>query len=596
MSWRSKIQPDIFIAASNASAKSKGLCNYQCDGTDDEAQIAAAIAEITSGKIKLSEGTFSSLTNVTSIPSNIQIEGCGPATIFNGKFSMVGTVSATQHALASNTGYNNLIHLTAEQAAAYAQGDFVKILDTGADQAAPGTGGSYTGNYEGGIVKTVSGEYVYLEQPLNNLYTTANTAKIAKVTPVSNAKLSNFAMTQAQAGDLIYAYWLKNCEFKDLALDCNLHQGIYAATSLQSTVDHVLVITSHDAINFEISALWNTIQNCEMSGMDGDGVDLALHACHNLVQNVRPHHSISTSQGGIKVEYSSSHNRITDCDLYKSGLHGVWIHDNSEYNVIRGCKIQSSIGASISRGIYITANGNQNSILDCEVFGNYEHGILLSTDCGYNTIARNVVHDNGALGGSHTQDGIVLATRCSYNDIFGNTVFNSPRSEVRVHDAASVGNRIFENRLYGTHDFAVVDVGISTIFRNSGYIAPGEILTFGGSIATLTENAFNSLDNPFGAAVGLLALDIYVSTAATATSPNIDCGIGSGATTDYTTLFDDLPGETIGFYRSTIATPGAQTVPQLWQSGAGNRYLNMSIKDAAATGMAATYVATVMGL
>ncbi len=131
---------------------------------------------------------------------------------------------------------------------------------------------------------------------------------------------------------------------------------------------------------------------------------------------------------------------------------------------------------------------------------------------------------------------------------------------------------------------------------NVGYIAPGEIRTLSGSISTLTENAFNSLDNPFGQAVRLLSLDIYVSAGATATSPNIDCGIGSSATTDYTTLFDDLPGETIGFYRSTIATPGTQTVPQLWESGSGNRYLNMSIKDAAATGMVATYVATVMGL
>jgi hypothetical protein len=141
------------------------------------------------------------------------------------------------------------------------------------------------------------------------------------------------------------------------------------------------------------------------------------------------------------------------------------------------------------------------------------------------------------------------------------------------------------------------------IFQASGnysevgrWIFPGEICTIRGSISTLTENAFNSLDNPFGQNVALLALDIYVSTGATATSPNIDCGIGSSATADYTNLFDDLPGETIGLYNSKIATPGTQTQPILWQSGAGNRYLNMSIKDAAATGMVATYVATVMGL
>ena len=129
-----------------------------------------------------------------------------------------------------------------------------------------------------------------------------------------------------------------------------------------------------------------------------------------------------------------------------------------------------------------------------------------------------------------------------------------------------------------------------------GSILRGEIRAYGGTIATLTENAFNSINNPFGQNVALLSLDIYVATGATATSPNIDCGIGASATTDYVTLFDDLPGETIGLYNSKIATPGTQTQPILWQTGAGNRYLNMSIKDAAATGMVATYVATVMGL
>jgi len=48
--------------------------------------------------------------------------------------------------------------------------------------------------------------------------------------------------------------------------------------------------------------------------------------------------------------------------------------------------------------------------------------------------------------------------------------------------------------------------------------------------------------------------------------------------------------------KSDIHSTGAQAQPILWQSGAGNRYLNMSIKDAAATGMVATYVVTVMGL
>ena len=163
-------------------------------------------------------------------------------------------------------------------------------------------------------------------------------------------------------------------------------------------------------------------------------------------------------------------------------------------------------------------------------------------------------------------------------------------------EATASACHIINNRLPVSPAFALIYNTGNTISGNSGYLARGEIRTLQGNIATLTENAYNSVDNPFGQNVALLSLDIYVATAATATSPNIDCGIGSSATTDYTTLFDDLPGETIGIYNSKIATPGTQTQPILWQTGAGNRYLNMSIKDAAATGMVATYVATVMGL
>jgi len=154
---------------------------------------------------------------------------------------------------------------------------------------------------------------------------------------------------------------------------------------------------------------------------------------------------------------------------------------------------------------------------------------------------------------------------------------------------------VAECTLIGGSDNNFSACTIPIIQDNTGYIAQGEIRTISGTIATLTQDAFNSVNNPFGQAVRVLNLQINVSTAATATSPNIDCGIGSSATTDYTTLFDDLPGETIGYYTSTITTPGTQTVPQTWASGSGNRYLNMSIKDAAATGMVSTYTVTVMG-
>ena len=72
--------------------------------------------------------------------------------------------------------------------------------------------------------------------------------------------------------------------------------------------------------------------------------------------------------------------------------------------------------------------------------------------------------------------------------------------------------------------------------------------------------------------------------------------IGSSATADYTTLHDDVPCTTQGAY-SSVNTPtvGKQTSPQVWMYGSGNRYLNHSIKGAAATGMTARWYIRVMG-
>ncbi|MDD5009972.1 MAG: right-handed parallel beta-helix repeat-containing protein [Syntrophorhabdaceae bacterium] len=290
---------------------------------------------------------------------------------------------------------------------------------------------------------------------------------------------------------------------------------------------------------------------------------------------------------------------------------GIWLWGNNLTDVL----VDNNIIAACDVGVYLDAGyvtGNSNLVVskniihgggggitfaattsNCKIISNQ---ITPSTNMGIHVVGFNF----GNIDGNYcympgVNEGIKLVTS-SYNSVSKNIIY---RGKGIAEATSACDYNIYEGNIF--YGYSVIDwlkvLGPHSICRgNLGSVGTGEIATLAGSIATLTENAFNSLDNPFGKAVRLLTLDIYVSTGATATAPNIDCGIGSGATTDYTTLFDDLPGETIGFYRSTIATPGTQTVPQLWESGSGNRYLNMSIKDAAATGMVATYVATVMGL
>jgi len=284
---------------------------------------------------------------------------------------------------------------------------------------------------------------------------------------------------------------------------------------------------------------------------------------------------------------------------------GFYINGNTHHNRFIGTKACLNNRAGWVLDSTLATPVTLNSFIGCISRNNDQHGFSL-LGASRNIFDGCIINDNGQ-DLTNTYSGISLASSTfagSVNNIVADCqicstslVANKHKYNILESDVAQNFNQYHNNGLSGAVTAQASVLGPNSAAKmNMGYISRGEIRTYSGSIATLTQDAFNSLDNPFGQAVALLALDVYVSTAATATSPNIDCGIGSSATTDYTTLFDDLPGETIGFYNSAIATPGIQTVPQLWASGSGNRYLNMSIKGAAATGMVATYVATVMGL
>lgn len=294
---------------------------------------------------------------------------------------------------------------------------------------------------------------------------------------------------------------------------------------------------------------------------------------------------------------------------------GIWLWGNNLADVI----VSKNRIADCDTGIYLDAGyptGNINLIVSKNIIRGAGGGISFS-----GAASESKINDNRILSPTNLGISVVDFTR---GEIYRNYC-SMPGVNEAIKLTTSSSNYILNNDIYrgkgiaevssacdynlyegnNFYTYTLIDwlkvLGPHSVCRgnfcnNVMSVGAGEIGTISGSIATLTQDAFNSLDNPFGKAVRLLALDIYVSTGATATSPNIDCGIGSSAEADYTNLFDNLPGETIGIYNSKIATPGAQTQPILWQSGAGNRYLNMSIKDAAATGMVATYVATVMGL
>lgn len=302
---------------------------------------------------------------------------------------------------------------------------------------------------------------------------------------------------------------------------------------------------------------------------------------------------------------------IYSCNFYNSGqtfsvggvgekLSDCWVDNctvagylNSDACIVSNCVFNES-------GYFSVTGGCFDTIVD--------HCLFIDTDTGivpmYVESIKNVTISNNIFApfqGDADASYCISVGADSHNiRIIGNTLLSDSVSGYCIYitsgaeDVSIEGNTSIGRASYGG---GVNDSGTRTIIRNNdGFLGKGEERTYCKTISLLTQNDYNSLDNPFYQSVGVLSVDVYVSTKATSTSPNLDCGIGSSATTDYTTLFDDLPGETVGFYKSTLTTPGTQTVAQLWEYGSGNRYLNMSIKDAAATGMVAKEIIRVIGL
>lgn len=96
----------ITIAASNASTKARALCDYVCDGVDDQEQFHLAFVDILAlggGRILLSEGTFACSAGIVDVPfygrgaANVTLQGQGRgATIIASTFSTSDSVLVSE--------------------------------------------------------------------------------------------------------------------------------------------------------------------------------------------------------------------------------------------------------------------------------------------------------------------------------------------------------------------------------------------------------------------------------------------------------------------------------------------------------------------
>ncbi len=570
MSWKSRTNSGLFVAASNAPLKDIATADYICYGAADEVQIQAAINALPAagGRVELSVGTFtiSSTINMASATKRIDLTGNGPNTIIQNLNTSGGhAISATNTAGSPGVRYG------------------VRISDL----QVKGVSGSGDGIH----LDYVDCPYISDVIAYENGACGISIQNDAFSGSEGDAHvLGCYSLHNVSHG--VYFNYVHECNVCGTHIEGNGGCGIYIGAACYDP----------------------SINGCNIEDNTGSAVYILDGSSVQIVGNTLE----GNGDGTLTIAGSTSGRICIVGNNIESSTRGIYFANTAviEDVVVADNTFALSTAASAK---FVKINGLSVSGNTVHYISTLEAGGFYFETCNEVSVSGNSIDSYGDALSIYATNNMIVSGNiltslyvgvapnlranarldaCTYIKMSDNS-FNrrgaTPLSQ-NITLNASTSVELFNNTFRGATAVLDSTTGIIDAKNNYGYIFPGEIRTVGGSIATLTENAFNSIDNPFGQSVRLISLDIYVSTAATATSPNIDCGIGSGATTDYTTLFDDLPGETIGFYRSTIATPGTQTVPQLWASGSGDRYLNMSIKGAAATGMVATYVATVMGL
>ena len=252
------------------------------------------------------------------------------------------------------------------------------------------------------------------------------------------------------------------------------------------------------------------------------------------------------------------------------------------------------------RGIAAYGASLYNTINDNCVYSSQYQGIFI-----YNTSSYNKITDNYCIGCGATSSiwaGLHFDTGTTYNTITGNYCMNIAGRHQAYGLyilAGSTGNIVKNNHFLNNEVLNVGNFGTGTIILdNDGYIAPGEIRTYSGTITGGAKDNVTSIDNPFGQAVRVLDINLEI-TNQSAAGGLLCAGVGPSASADYETMLASLPtdvGTAYPYFFNSIrtATYGKQSNPVNWATGSGNRYLNF-YSHAATTGLTATYTITVMG-
>ncbi len=258
------VRAAVTVAAHDAGARSRSSADYRCDGANDDAQVARAIAALppAGGRVLLSEGTFI-FPHGVSVPVDrpTRIEGQGPPTRIRygpgaPAFAFAGAASDPRPVVAIDEVdldvQSRVTRLTVDDASAFHVNDICKIYS---DDARP-YGAAGARNYAGELFEVravdASKRHVLVHGLLRLRYAGRPLVRVLERQPVSLRSLwieaDGDVHDEAIARDGAGAVSLQSLVRPQVA-DCHIHSawdtGLKLANCWMADVD----VTTDDIVN-----------------------------------------------------------------------------------------------------------------------------------------------------------------------------------------------------------------------------------------------------------------------------------------------------------------------------------------------------------
>jgi len=247
----------------------------------------------------------------------------------------------------------------------------------------------------------------------------------------------------------------------------NIDTGEYFST-IQSAIDDEdtvdgNTITAHPIIYLEnviIDKSVNLIGDSrEDTIIDGGGSGTVVRVDEGIYEASISTFTIRNGQYGVLLDYESSDNIVTNCDITDFTRYGIYIYEEAYYNTVTNCDVYNSTGSS--HGICLSECSYDNVVTNCNIYNIKYHGIATYYDSS-NEISNCNIYNVGSNGIELCENSGYTVTNCSvyncgtgisindwasdhvitdcsvHNNEYGITIFRSSNMELS-------GNTIYDN-------------------------------------------------------------------------------------------------------------------------------------------------------